>query len=64
MEKPGLEETIEEAELPPFEPGLPPSNIHNTEAARARQLKYDPKSKVYRDAEGCPVKDKYGQPLG
>ncbi|MBI5881319.1 hypothetical protein HZB90_04270 [archaeon] len=58
-----LERRVEK-HSPPFEPGLPPSNVHNREAAKARHLRYDARARVYRDSDGCPVRDGYGQRLG
>jgi hypothetical protein len=52
-----------EEDLPRFEPSLSPDNIHNREAAKQRDLTYDPKRQVYIDGEGYLIRDKFGQPL-
>ena len=57
-------EVPEKIEKPESDPDLLPSNIHNREAARAHNLRYDKKHKCYRDEDGCPTRDRYGQPLG
>lgn len=41
-----------------------PQHETNREAARVRRLRYDRRRKVYIDCDGCPVRDKFGQPLG
>ena len=46
-----------------FDPDLSPENERNKDAARERNLIYDRRGRVYRDADGCPVRDKFGQPL-
>jgi hypothetical protein len=58
------EKEKKEKKLPSFEPGLPPHNIHNLEAAKARGLVYSPRRRVYVDEDGCPTLDRFGQPLG
>lgn len=62
-EEKDLEEKVEK-ELPQFEAGLPPSNVHNKEAAKARGFRYDSRRQCYVDSDGCPRLDKYGQYLG
>lgn len=47
-----------------FDPDLSPAHEINREAARDHGLYYDAKSKTYRDADGCLVRDKFGQRLG
>jgi hypothetical protein len=49
--------------LPDFDPDVPWYEEHNRDAARARGLSYDRRSRVYRDEDGCPTLDKFGQPL-
>ncbi|MCP6719789.1 MAG: hypothetical protein KJI72_00480 [Patescibacteria group bacterium] len=51
-----------EKKLPEFQPSLPPDNVHNLEAARARRLTFDRESEVYRDEDGFADRDKFGQP--
>lgn len=50
--------------LPEFEPELPWYNVHNVNAANSRGLVYDDIRSVYVDEDGCPVRDRYGQPIG
>jgi hypothetical protein len=47
-----------------FDPDLSPGSEVNKDAARERGLAYDPEESVYRDEDGCPVLDEFGQPLG
>ena len=47
-----------------FDPDLSPLSEHNQDAAEERGLKYDRAGGVYRDEDGCPVLDRFGQPLG
>jgi hypothetical protein len=58
-----LEQRTKEEKQPPFEPGLPPSSIHNKDAAAARNLSYDRRKRCYVDADGALMRDRYGQPL-
>lgn len=46
-----------------FDPDFSPSNPVNVNAAKDRGLQYDPTGKVYRDEDGCPVRDEFGQQL-
>lgn len=46
-----------------FDPDYSPSNPVNVQAAKDRGLQYDPAEKVYRDEDGCPVLDQFGQRL-
>ena len=48
----------------PFDADVSPDNPANKEAAREHGLKYDRGERVYRDADGCPTRDRFGQPLG
>lgn len=50
--------------LPEFDPDLSPENFHNVEAAKARGLVFDRRRRVYRDRDGYPVRDEFGQTLG
>jgi len=50
--------------LPDFDPDVSPKNPQNIRAANARGLKYDRRSRVYRDEDGCLVRDRFGQLLG
>lgn len=47
-----------------FDPDLSPLSEHNQDAAEERGLRYDRDEGVYRDDDGCPVLDEFGQPLG
>ncbi len=47
-----------------IDPGVPWNEPHNIEAAIKLGVNYDRIFKVYRDLDGCPVLDRYGQPLG
>lgn len=47
-----------------LDPDLSPGSEHNRDAAREKGLSYDTARKVYRDSDGCPVRDRFGQPLG
>ena len=53
-----------ETKLPEFEAGLPWHNVHNVNAANSRRLVYVGSREVYVDEDGCPVRDKFGQPIG
>jgi hypothetical protein len=50
--------------LAKFDPDLPPDHETNQRAARANGLYYDAAHSVYRDSDGCPTLDKFGQVLG
>ena len=47
-----------------FDPDLSPTSEANREAAEERGLRYDRAGEVCRDEDGCPVLDRFGQPLG
>ncbi len=47
----------------PFDADVTPQNPANQEAARDHSLTYDRKKRVYRDNDGCPTRDRFGQPL-
>ena len=47
-----------------FDPDCPPDGPHNEHAARVRGLRYDRDARVYRDRDGLPVRDQFGQPIG
>lgn len=47
-----------------FDPDLPPDGPHNSHAARVRGLVYDRDRRVYRDRDGLPARDRFGQPIG
>jgi hypothetical protein len=49
---------------PKFDPDLSPEHETNKEAARVRRLTYDRLNRVYRDEDGCLVRDEFGQWLG
>jgi hypothetical protein len=46
-----------------FDPDFSPRADINKRAAKVRGLKYDPNTRQYKDADGCPVRDRFGQPL-
>ncbi len=56
-----LEDPKDKKEKTEFDPDYPPSNPQNKEAARDHGLKYDSKAEVYRDEDGCLIRDKFGQ---
>jgi hypothetical protein len=47
-----------------FDPDLSPDHETNRRAAEAHGLRYDRRRRVYVDADGCPTRDEFGQPLG
>jgi len=47
-----------------FDPDLSPGSEHNRDVAKENHLIYDAVKRVYRDSDGCPVRDRFGQPLG
>jgi hypothetical protein len=47
-----------------FDPNLSPGSEVNKDAVEEQGLTYDPEESVYRDEDGCPVLDRFGQPLG
>jgi len=51
-------------ELTEFDADFCPDHLINREAAKQRGLTYDSEEQVYKDVDGCLVRDKYGQPLG
>ena len=54
----------EEKKLPDFDPDVSLYNPYNRKVARLRNLFYDEDAEVYRDEDGCPVRDRFGQDLG
>ncbi len=52
-----------EKKKPDFDPDFSPQHIQNRNAAEAHDLTYDSRTRQYRDSEGFPVRDKYGQKL-
>lgn len=59
-----LEKKVKENDTPRFDPDLSPDNSYNKKVAHELGFRYDPKRKVYRDSDGCPVRDRFGQYLG
>ena len=57
-----LEGEAEEKKLPSFDSGSSPYSANNRPAARARGLVF--RRGYYRDSDGCPILDRFGQPLG
>jgi hypothetical protein len=47
-----------------FDPDFSPDHEINKEAAKAHRLRYDRRRRIYVDEDGCPTRDKFGQPLG
>ena len=47
-----------------FDPDLSPDHEVNRDAAEEQGLTYDPEEAVYRDEDGCPVLNEFGQSLG
>jgi hypothetical protein len=47
-----------------FDASSNPNSSMDREAANQRGLVYDSGERVYRDEDGCPVRDEFGQPLG
>jgi hypothetical protein len=45
-----------------LDPDVLPTNPYNQDVAAKLGIHYDPKKKVYVDADG-PVRDEFGQPL-
>jgi hypothetical protein len=52
------------ADEPKFDPDFSPGHEHNKETAKKLGLRYEPKKKQYIDRDGCPTRDRFGQPLG
>ena len=52
-----------EKKLPGFDADVSPQNQVNQEAAKARNLIFDPKSGYYKDSDGYLIRDKFGQKL-
>ena len=46
-----------------YDRDLSPTNAHNIEAAKRLGLQYDSEKRVFVDAEGSLVRDKFFQPL-
>jgi hypothetical protein len=46
-----------------FDPDFSPHHEINQEAAKDHGLKYDSKNKVYKDEDGCLIRDRFGQRL-
>ncbi len=55
----------EEPPAPPpeFMPGLPPDNPANRRAGEARGLTYSPLRRVWADADGEAIRDRFGKLL-
>lgn len=49
---------------PRIDSDVPWYEEHNRDAARKLRVKYDKNGRVYRDSDGCPTLDEFGQPLG
>jgi len=64
MKDKDLEGKVNEKEFIRIDPSTSPYTPQNIEAARSRGLRYDPRSRCYRDSDGCAVADRFGQPLG
>lgn len=46
-----------------FDADFDPYHLVNREAAKDHELVFDPKVQQYVDVFGCPVRDRFGQPL-
>jgi hypothetical protein len=51
-------------DFPDFDPDLDPLSEHNISVGRQFGLTWDSAYGVWRDADGCPCYDRYGQYLG
>jgi hypothetical protein len=54
----------EEKPKPRIDPSTSPYTEHNLEAARELRVSYSPRRRCYVDEDGCPQRDRFGQPLG
>jgi hypothetical protein len=50
--------------VPRIDPDVSPYEEHNREAARRLGLRYSRRRGCYVDEDGCPTRDRFGQPLG
>ena len=57
------QEKPEEPE-PRIDPSTSPYTEHNLDAARRLRIRYHPRRRFYVDEDGCPTRDRFGQPLG
>lgn len=48
---------------PKFDPDFSRHHEINREAARVRNLRFSLRHDAYVDEDGCPVRDRFGQPL-
>ncbi len=46
-----------------FDPDSGPDSVANQGAARAYGLRWNESSGSYEDRDGCPMRDRFGQPL-
>lgn len=49
--------------LTDFDADLSPDHPSNQKAAEQRGLVYDRRERVYRDEDGCLIRDEFGQPF-
>jgi len=56
-------EKFKPCEAVSFDADHGPENPINTQAAKHFGLIWDKRRRVYVDSEGCPVRDRFGQPL-
>jgi hypothetical protein len=54
----------EEPKKTKFDPDFSPNHETNRKAAKEQGLRYSPRLRVYVDSDGCPRRDRFGQPLG
>jgi hypothetical protein len=47
-----------------FDADFSPDHETNKQAAKAHGLRFDRQRNVYVDSDGCPTRDRFGQPLG
>lgn len=50
--------------LPTIDPDVPWYEEHNLDAARKLGVTYNRRRGYYVDEDGCPTRDRFGQPLG
>lgn len=60
--KENLEKKVE-PKKPEFDPNLSRTNVQNKRAAKAHNLRYCRRRKMYIDSDGALVRDRYGQRL-
>lgn len=51
----------DDSEKPAFDPDFSPKHPTNQKAATAHHLRFDEQKQSYVDADGCLVRDRFGQ---